>query len=379
MLRTYSASPTQAIVDVSALAHNVRQLRIHLMPECAMIGIVKANAYGHGAVDITKALLQLGVNTFGVTTVGEGVELREAGVAGDILVLGPTVPRELNDLMHHRLTPLIYHESMVLALTERLRGSAGSYSVVVELETGMGRLGISPERLVPLLQSPTFSHGLKLGGVMTHFADADNPDGEFTRAQIARFTAALDQIRQAGIAVPMAHMANTAGILFYPQSHLHAVRPGIGLYGYPPRTPQSASADFKPILSWLTHIVQIRSIQPGESVSYNRTFKAARPSRIAVLPIGYADGYNRLHSNKGTVLVRGRRAPVVGRVCMDMTMVDVTDIPETNTGDEVALIGTQGQDTISAADLAEWQGTIPYEVLCAIGPRVRRVYTGRSS
>lgn len=376
MLRTYSSSPTHAVVDVGALAHNLGQLRARLAPTCAIIGIVKANAYGHGAVDICKALLQYGLSTFGVATVGEGIELREAGIACDILVLGPTVPREANDLLRHRLTPLLYDESMVLALTERLHDSSGPCPVHVEVDTGMGRLGLAPDRVLSLLQSPAFKGRLTLAGLMTHFAEADSVDPAFTHEQIARFTQILDQARAAGLTIPLAHMANSAGLIHYPQAHHDAVRPGLSLYGYLTRNHDREPVTLKPVLSWLTRIVQIRAIQPGTSVSYNRTFTAARPSRIAILPVGYADGYSRLHSNRSSVLVHGVRVPVIGRVCMDMTMVDVTDVPQVQPGDEVALIGTQGDERITAQDLANWQGSIAYEVLCDIGPRVRRVYVG---
>ncbi len=376
MLRTYSASPTQAVVDLGALAHNLRLLRERLPPSCAVIAIVKANAYGHGAVEVAQALIRHGCTMFGVATVAEGVQLREAGILSEVIVLGPVVPRELGDLLQHRLTPLIYEEALVLALGERVRGTGAPCGVHIEVETGMGRLGVPVERVVPLLQSAAFKGPLRVEGVMTHFADADNPDPTFARRQLAVFRDVLDQVRGAGTVVPLAHAANTAGILNHPDSHLDAVRPGIGLYGYQSGDRSERAAGLRPILSWVTHIVQIRPIQPGQSVSYNRTFRATRPSRVAVLPVGYADGYNRLLSNRAEVLVRGRRAPVVGRVCMDMTIVDVTDVSHATIGDEVVLIGTQEQETITADDLAAWQGSIAYEVLCAIGPRVRRAYTG---
>ncbi len=375
MLKSYSASPTQATIDLSLLARNLGALRARLAPSCAVIGIVKANAYGHGAVDISQALIQQGVSTLGVATVAEGIQLREAGILCDIVVLGPVVPRELADLVHHRLTPLIYDESIVVALTARLR-DISPYPVHVEVDTGMGRLGLAVDRVLPLLQSAAFKGPLRLVGVMSHLADADQIDPSFTNDQIRTFAGLLDHIRQAGVTLPMAHMANTAGILRFPDSHHDAVRPGIGLYGYQSGTPIVEPPHLRPVLSWSTHIVQLRNLEPGQSVSYNRTFRAARPSQIAVLPIGYADGYSRHFSNKASVLVHGRRAPVIGRVCMDMTMIDVTDIPHAQVGDEVILIGTQEGETITADDLAGWQGTIPYEVLCAIGTRVRRAYVG---
>ncbi|MFO0773338.1 MAG: alanine racemase [Nitrospiraceae bacterium] len=378
MFRAISASPTHATIDISALSHNLRRIRSRVGPDCGIVGIVKANAYGHGAIDICKALLQMGVTMFGVATVAEGLELRDAGVACDILVLGPTVPRELNDLVRHRLTPLVYDETMLLALNERLDDQAAPCPVHIEVDTGMGRLGLSPDRVLALTQSTAFGHRLRVGGLMTHFADADNPDPTYSLHQIDRFTKVLHAVRTLGTTVPMVHMANTAGIAHYPQAHFDAVRPGLGLYGYVSRD-TAESLGLQPVLSWHTHIVQIRAMQIGDRVSYNGTFTATRASRIAVLPMGYADGYSRMHSNRAQVLVHGMRVPVVGRVCMDMTMIDVTDVPQAQPGDEVTLIGTQGDQTITAADLAEWQGTIPYEVLCAIGPRVRRIYTGRTT
>lgn len=231
MLRTYSASPTQAVVDLGALAHNFALLRGRLAPSCTVIGIVKANAYGHGAVEVAEALVRFGCSMLGVATVAEGIQLRDAGILSQVVVLGPVVPRELGDLLQHRLTPLIYEEAMLLALSERVRDVAPC-PVHLEVETGMGRLGIPIERVVPLLQSAAFRGPLRMEGLMTHFADAESVDPAFARQQIDVFRDLIDRARDAGIEVPLAHMANTAGILRYPDSHLDAVRPGIGLYGY---------------------------------------------------------------------------------------------------------------------------------------------------
>ena len=363
------------MVDLGALAQNFSVLRERLAPSCAVIGIVKANAYGHGAVEVAEVLVRIGCSMLGVATVAEGIQLRDAGILSPVIVLGPVVPRELGDLLQHRLTPIVYEEAMLLALSERVKDVAPC-PVHLEVETGMGRLGIPIDRVMPLLQSAAFRGAVRLEGMMTHFADAESADPAFARQQIDVFRDLIDRVRGAGIEVPLAHMANTAGILRYPDSHLDGVRPGIGLYGYWPGPSTTDDPALKPILSWSTHVVQIRPLQPGQTVSYGRTFRATRPSRVAVLPVGYADGYNRLLSNRASVLIHGRRAPVVGRVCMDMTMVDVTDVPESKTGDAVVLIGSQGRETITAQDVASWQGSISYEVLCAIGPRVRRSYTG---
>jgi alanine racemase len=207
---------------------------------------------------------------------------------------------------------------------------------------------------------------------MTHLADADNEDARHTEAQLTRFEQSLEILQHRGFTVPLVHAANSAALVKYPASRYSLVRPGIMLYGYQTVAQKASTSEVRPILTWKTTVAHLHNIQPGKSVSYNRTFIASRPSRIAVLPVGYADGYNRLLSNRGVVLIGGRRAPVVGRVCMDMTMIDVTDVPGVDIGHEAILIGQQGQERITAADLALWQQTIPYEILCAIGPRVPR-------
>ncbi|HVG01327.1 MAG TPA: alanine racemase, partial [Nitrospira sp.] len=244
--------------------------------------------------------------------------------------------------------------------------------VHIKIETGMGRLGLSTAELPDMLGSPVFQTALRLEGVMTHLADADNDNGQHTETQLARFQQSLAVLQQQGFAVPLVHAANSAAIAKYPASHYSLVRPGILLYGYHSAVSAAVPAEVRPVLTWKTTVAHLHHIQRGDSVSYNRTFIAPRPSRIAVLPVGYADGYNRLLSNRGAVLIGERRVPVVGRVCMDMTMIDVTDVPGVEIGHEAILIGQQGQDCITAIDLATWQQTIPYEILCAIGPRVPR-------
>lgn len=375
MLPTHPASPTRSVIDLGALTHNLQHLRTYLAPTCRVIGVVKANAYGHGAVTVSGALARAGLTLLGVATLAEGIQLREARIGAGIIVMGPLVQSEIHDLVAHRLTPVVYSEPFALGLLKVLQHEAVPYPVHVEVETGMGRLGVDPDRLLDLLQSPAFKGALRLEGLMSHFADADSDDPSYTQGQLARFSGLLARIRRTDVIVPLAHVANTAGILRFPASHLDAVRPGIGLYGYHHSTNQEAEVPLRPVLSLLTQIVQVRTIRSGETVSYNCTFRACRPTRIGVLPIGYADGYNRLLSNKGTVLIGGKRVPVVGRICMDMTMVDITEAPEAHVGADVVLIGKQGAERITAVDLARWQGTIPYEVLCAIGPRVRRLYT----
>ncbi len=363
--------PTFVSVDLNALAQNLAHVR-RLAPRSEVLAVVKANAYGHGALELTRTLQHLAVHRFGVATVDEGIALRQAGIHDPILVMGATVPAQFAELVAQRLTPVLYRTDLIPAFAAHVRSGSSPYPVHVKVETGMGRLGVSPHEVLDLLERTEFRAALRLEGLMTHLADADNREKDHTQSQLARFQSALDRLQQRGLTIPLVHAANSAGIIKYPTSLYSLVRPGIMLYGYHTLSTDTPTPELRPILSWKATIAHLHSIQVGDSVSYNRTFIAARRSKIAVLPVGYADGYNRLLSNRGVVLIGGQRAPVVGRVCMDMTMVDVTDVPGVQIGQEAILIGQQGQERITAADLAAWQQTIPYDVLCAIGQRVPR-------
>ncbi|MBM4124135.1 MAG: alanine racemase [Nitrospira sp.] len=368
------ASPTIAAIDLSALAHNLAVVRRHLTAPCNILAVVKADAYGHGAVTISQTLAGLGVARFGVATIQEGVTLRDAGLQAPILVMGALLPAQLPDLLAHKLTPVIHEPSIAEALAALVRSRPDPSPIHIKVDTGMGRLGLAPEAVLPFLQSPLCKGPLRVEGLMTHLADADGGDPDYTESQIARFRALAAQATAAGVSIPLLHVANSAAILRYPSSHFNLVRPGIMLYGYQSALRGPAAPDLRHVLTLSATVMQIKHLASGQSVGYNRAYRASRPSRIAVLPIGYADGYSRALSNRGHVLLKGRQAPVVGRVCMDMTMVDVTDIPDVTAGDEAVLIGWQGEAQITADDLARWLDTIPYEVLCAIGPRVARVY-----
>jgi alanine racemase len=367
--------PTFVDIDLSSLAHNLRQVRQRLQPSCDILAIVKANAYGHGAFEITRALHRLGVRRFGVATVEEGTELRRAGIVDQIVVLGAVLPAQLPDLIAHGLTPVIYDLPLMQELVRVLSPSVKPYPIHIKVDTGMGRLGLAPEEVILALHAADLGRTLSLEGIMTHMADADNSDHRFTAAQIARFRSILDQLATKGYRPRLIHMANSAGVLVHPSAHFSMVRPGIMLYGYHTLLHRRAHVALRPVLSWHTTVAAIRTIAEGDGVSYNRTYIAMKPTRIAVLPVGYADGYSRLLSNKGSVLIGGMRAPVVGRVCMDMVMVDVTQIPQAKCGEPVVLIGQQGTERITVEDIAGAVGSISYEVLCSIGPRVRRCYS----
>lgn len=369
-----SFSPTVAAIDLSALAHNVAQIRRCVPSSCEIIAVVKANAYGHGSVEIAEALQRLGISHFGVATIEEGLTLRTAGIQAPIVMLGALFPLQIPDLVAHGLTPVIHEPTIATALAKQLPSSAQPFGVHLKVETGMGRLGLAPAEFMTMLGSAEFKGPLRVEGLMTHLADADGDDSSFSNEQLSLFRAAVDAVEQAGFKVPLTHAANSAAIVRYPAAHFSAVRPGLMLYGYHTLPSSLTAPELKPILSLSTTVAQVRTLGPGTSVSYNRRFIAKRQTHLAILPIGYADGFNRLLSNRGAVLVRGQRAPVVGSVCMDMTMVDVTEIAGVQIGDQAVAIGQQGALTIGADDIADSLGTIPYEVLCAIGPRVPRHY-----
>lgn len=367
-------SPTVALIDLAALTHNLAQVR-RLAPSCDILAVVKADAYGHGAIAVSRALARDGVQRFGVATVEEGALLREAGLQAPILVMGGLLPAQIKDLLAYRLTPLIHRSAMAEALAGEL-GAAHAFPVHLKIDTGMGRLGFLPDDVPPLLDTAPFQRCLRVEGLMTHLADSDNADRAYTDGQIARFQRLAAQLAGAGYRIPLVHAANSAAILAYPSAQGTAVRPGLMLYGYASVPPGHPLPELTPVMTLRSAVVQVRRLQKGDSVSYNRTFIASKPSQIAVLPVGYADGYSRALSNRSMVLVRGQRCPVVGRVCMDMTLVDVTAVPGVTPGDEVVLIGRQGEGAVLAHDLAAWAGTIPYEILCGIGPRVPRVTRG---
>jgi alanine racemase len=366
---------TVATVDLGALAHNLDQTRRRLESSCQIIAVVKADAYGHGAAPVVTKLESLAVTRFGVATLDEGLALREAGIRSSILLMGAIFPEQFAEVVAHDLTPVLYEKALSEEFAKHLEGRSTPYPVHLKIETGMGRLGLEPEEAAALLESPAFRGPLKAEGLMTHLADSDNVDPAYTTGQLERFRAVIRYTQTAKLSLPLIHAANSGAILGHPEARFTAVRPGIMLYGYHMATHLNPAPELRPVMSLTTRVAQVRKLKPGESTSYGRTYVVQRPSRIAVLPLGYADGYSRLLSNRGTVLVNGKRAPVVGRVCMDMTMVDVTDVPGVSAGTEVTVIGRQGDQEITAADLAGWQGTIAYEVLCKIGGRVARAYT----
>lgn len=376
--------PTTAHIDLRALRDNVRQAR-RLAGGRDVIAVVKADAYGHGAVPVARVLAAEGVGRFGVALVEEGRALRDAGLGGEIIVLGGFTGEQAADLVDLGLSAAVSDMDHAAALDRAARRAGRVAPIHVKVDTGMGRLGFPFAEAGQSLARLTACSGLRVEGLMTHFADADLADPAYAREQMARFDAAAGAARRAGAAVPMRHAANSAALMKGPRglaarpAHptdgplYEAVRPGIMLYGCRPG-PDPGGIALRPVLALTTKISLLKRVPADTPISYGRTFVTRRESLIAVLPIGYADGYPRALSNRGVVLVRGRRAPVVGRVCMDLTMIDATDVPDATEGDDVVLIGSQGDVVLSAEEVAEAAGTIAYEILCGIGPRVPRRY-----
>jgi alanine racemase len=365
--------PTAAVINLGALEHNFNEV-VRRSAGRKILAVVKAQAYGHGAAAVSRRLLGTGVAMLGVALVEEGMELRQAGIDTPILVMGSLFPKQAEALAALRLTPVVFTMDTARALSRAAQKMKTVVSVHVKIDSGMGRIGIAPEEAPEFIKLLRGLSGINVQGLMTHFADADLREKEFASKQMDRFDVLVRNLLESGIQVPLIHAANSAAVLDYQRALFTMVRPGLMLYGYNPLEVGAAPADLWPVLSLVTRIAFLKKVAAGIPISYGRTFVTRRESLIATLPIGYADGFSRRLSNRGEALVRGRRVPVVGRVCMDMCMVDVTEVPDVAEGDDVVLIGNQGGEWITADDIAAKTGTISYEVLCGISSRVPRIY-----
>jgi alanine racemase len=364
--------PTVAEINLSALSYNLNQVRLKVGSEKKIIAIVKANAYGHGAVEIAKRASASGADILGVGTVEEGMEIREAGVISPILVLTGFFKGDEEYIVSHNLSSVIYTYESALLISKEAEKSGKTVGVHIKVDTGMERLGIHPSETKEFLKKISSLKNIKVEGILTHFAAAYEPDKKITEKQIEIFKNLIHELQQDGYFIPLIHTSNSAAILKYPESYFSAVRPGIILYGSIPFKPPSG--DFKPVMSWKTRIIYINSVPQETGISYGRSFITKRKSVIATIPIGYADGYSRSLSNKAEVLAGGIRVPQVGVICMDVCMIDITGLQNVKVGDEVVLIGKQGDEEIRVEELASLAGTIPYEIFCSIGRRVKRIY-----
>ncbi|MFO7840501.1 MAG: alanine racemase [Desulfosalsimonadaceae bacterium] len=385
------AADVWAEIDLSAIAHNVARLRRLLGPRTQMMAVVKANAYGHGLLPVARRTLASGADCLGVARLGEAVYLRDAGIAAPILIFGYTPPKMIPELLSNRLIQTVYSYDIARELSEEARRQNASLPVHVKVDTGMGRLGVvacekdaapglsgSVQRAAAEIQAIRDLPGLRVQGVYTHFATADHADKSYAVSQFSLFQELMRSLRGAGPAAITCHAANSAAAMEMPQTHMDMVRTGISVYGLCP----SAAVDCRqvglvPAMTLKARIVYLKKVGAGFSVSYGATEQTGRPTTIATVSIGYADGYNRLFSSSGRMLVRGLPAPVIGRVCMDQTMLDVGHIPGVRVGDEALVFGRgeQGEE-LSASELADHLGTINYEVVSGVSARVVRRYRG---
>ncbi|MCH5286437.1 MAG: alanine racemase [Christensenellaceae bacterium] len=359
-------------IDLAVLRKNVRLIRDSLPTGARLMAVVKADGYGHGIVQVAQSAVRAGAEALAVALIGEGVLLRQAGVTVPVLVLGASMPEELPEGVRHGLTMAVCTPEAVYQAQEAAASVNGEALVHLKLDTGMNRIGArSEDEVRAVIAALRECPRVRLTGVFTHFADADGSDMAFTRLQLERFNRLSSLLPERVIR----HCANSAAIHRLPEAAFDMVRAGISLYGYPP---VETALPLEPCMRWTARVAHVKAIDPGDTVSYGRTYTADRTLRVATVSCGYGDGYHRAASGKAEVIIRGRRAPVIGRICMDQMMADVSDIPDVKTGDEVVLIGRDGEAVITAEDVASWAGTISYEVLLAATGRVPRVWLHES-
>ena len=373
----YKVTRTWAEINLDNIAHNVREIRRIVGKHTEIMAVVKADAYGHGVLETVSTIIENGATRLAVSMLDEAIQLRKIGIDVPILVLSHTNPKRVDEVIKYNITQAVYSHDMAEALSNEALRRGTRAKIHIKIDTGMTRVGFQPgynavKAVVEIQKLP----GIIIEGIFSHFATADEKDSSYTMHQMELFESIITELNRIGILIPIRHISNSAAILQYPQFAMELVRPGIILYGiYPSDEVSKDTADLKPAMALKTSIAHIKWVDAGTSVSYGRKFTTSRKSLIATLPVGYADGYSRLLSGKSRVLVNGQFAPVIGSICMDQCMIDVTDIEgDIKTGDEVVLLGRQGDREITARELAGYMGTIPYEVVCIIGKRVPRVY-----
>lgn len=367
--------PAWADVDLGAVEHNVGAIR-NVIGTSRLCAVVKADGYGHGAVPVARAAIAGGADLLAVALATEGAELRAAGIGGPVLVLSQAAPDELVELVANDLDATVYTAAGVteLAAAVRAKRSPGPQNVHLKVDTGMHRVGAQPDEVVELAQAVVDAPGLRLASVFTHCAVADEPDSSFTAEQVSRYEKVLDELSHAGIPVPVRHAANTAGAIAHPEARFDMVRCGIGIYGLPPSPALAGRLDLRPAMSLKASVSHVKRVAAGEGLSYGLRYRTTSECTVATVPLGYADGVKRrLSQVGGEILIHGRRLPIAGTITMDQLLVDCGDLP-VQVGDEAVLIGRQGGEAITADDWAELLGTINYEVVCGVSPRVPRRY-----
>ena len=361
--------PTWAEINLGNLAHNFCQIRKVASAGTKIMVTVKADAYGHGLIPVSKKLVGCGVDFLGVASIDEGILLRKEGINLPILVMGVVLEEHMGPLFTFNLTPAICDIDQAAALEKKAKSLKRHINIHIKVDTGMGRIGVSHYDAAELVRKIATFKSLNIEGLFTHFAFADI-NKKFTHYQAFLFYHLVSKLNKSGIRIPLVHAANSAGLLDYGSTHFNMCRPGLAIYGLYPR-----KNSLKPVLSLKTKVVFIKKVPQGTGISYGHAYVTDRDTKIVTLPIGYGDGYQRNLSNLAPVLIRGKRFKVSGRICMDQMMVDVGNLP-VRIGDEAVLIGSQGRNEISAQELAELSATIPYEIVCGLGSRIPRVYIG---
>ena len=365
---------TWADVDLAAITHNVAVVKAAVGDDVALMPVVKADAYGHGAVPVSWHLVQQGVMGLGVGDSAEALELRAAGITAPVLILGAVVPGEMEAVLRGRIDVTVHSGDRVRALRKAVRSKGGQVGIHLKVDTGMGRLGCHPERVAGIAREVKRSPRLHLRGIATHLATTTPDGGETAHKQLERFERVLNELEREKLMPRWRHAYASGAILGTLPDRFNLVRPGIAIYGIDPHDRKDIG--LRPALAWRTQVVFLKDHRKGARIGYGGAWTAPRRSRIATLPVGYNDGYRFAMTNRAHVLVRGQRCPVVGRVSMDYVCVDVTHVPDAGVNDIVTLMGTDGESSITAADIAQWSNGIVHETLCAMGRRVRRRYAG---
>lgn len=372
-----SYSRVRANIDLDAFSHNLNEIERVIDPNTKVIAVIKTDGYGHGAIPLAHMMESRDdIWGYAVATVEEGMALRRAGMKKSILILGYTFPEQFPEIVSHDLTPAVFSYDTAELFSEEACRQGKNLKIHIKLDTGMSRIGFqicqdNADEIAQIAELPN----IVIEGIFTHFAKADETDKDFTKMQAESYQRMIQWLKDREIEIPIRHISNSAGIVDLPEYNLNLARAGIILYGlWPSDEVCKENIDLRPLLSLKSHLVHVKTLEAGRSISYGGTFRTDTEKRIATVPVGYGDGYPRSLSNKGYVLIRGKRAPICGRVCMDQFMVDVTDIPEAKPGDEVTLIGTDGTDQITMEELGELSGRFNYEFACDLGKRIPRVY-----
>ena len=379
---------TWAEIDLNAYAHNIKELRRITHSNARLMAVVKADGYGHGALEVAREALQNGAEWLGVARIDEAIRLRRQALVAPILIFGYTPPDLAKQLIEFDLIPTVYSFATAEILSANARSIGKTIGVHVKVDSGMGRLGLLPDTLVSRNKSKDMKNGavreiesisklagLHIDGIFTHFATADSADTSYAKKQLEIFLDFIDQVRGSGLEPFLIHAANSAALLQLPESHLDMVRPGIATYGlWPSEEMNKMQAELKPAMALKSKIIHLKKVPAGFNVSYGITYQTQHPTTIATVPVGYADGYNRMLSSRGHMLVHGKKVPIVGRVCMDLTMLDVGKLSNVNIEDEVVIFGQQGNASITADEIASRLNTINYEIVSTITARVPRVY-----